>query len=162
LRRVADAGQVMDTANPTVPLLEAMVRLNDKIPNLRIMLDHLPHLSPKPAEQKGYDAVLNEIKHRPNIWAKLSDIENRDSPARGLAQVRHRMDVLMDCFGEDRVVFGTNWPETWGVATPAQIVALAREYFATRSRQAAEKYFWKNSIRFYKWKKREPNQPGPG
>ena len=42
---------------------------------------------------------------------------------------------------------------------PAQIVSIARAYFATRSRQAAEKYFWKNSLNFYKWKKRAKNQP---
>jgi predicted TIM-barrel fold metal-dependent hydrolase len=60
------------------------------------------------------------------------------------------------------VVFGTNWPETWGTATPAQIVTLARAYFATRGRAAAEKYFWKNSLKFYKWKKRAPNQPSLG
>jgi predicted TIM-barrel fold metal-dependent hydrolase len=159
LRRVADAGLVMDSANPTVDLLRAMVRINDKIPSLRIMIDHLPHLWPKPAEQKAFDAVLKEIKGRPNIWAKISDIENRDNPARGLNAVKAHLDVLMDCFGEDRVVFGTNWPETWGTATPAQIVTLARAYFATRGRAAAEKYFWKNSLKFYKWKKRAKNQP---
>jgi L-fuconolactonase len=159
LRRVADAGLVVDTANPTVPLLQAMVILNDKIPGLRLMLDHLPHLSPTPATQAGYEAVLREIKARPNIFAKLSDIENLDNPARGLAAVKPRLDLLMETFGEDRVVFGTNWPETWGVATPAQIVGLARAYFATRSRAEAEKYFWKNSLEFYKWKKRAPNQP---
>jgi hypothetical protein len=35
-----------------------------------------------------------------------------------------------------------------------------REYFATRSRDAAEKYFWKNSMAAYKWVKRASNQPG--
>jgi len=159
LRRVADADLVMDTANPTVPLLQAMVKLNDRVPSLRIMLDHLPHLSPKPAEQRDYDAALAEFRGRPNIWVKLSDIESWHIPARGLAAVKPRLDLLMETFGEDRVVFGTNWPETWGVATPAQIVALTRAYFATRSRAAAEKYFWKNSLIFYKWKKRAPNQP---
>jgi predicted TIM-barrel fold metal-dependent hydrolase len=117
------------------------------------------HYVPTAAERGAYTALLKEIKGRPNIWGKISDIENRDSPARGLAQVKDRLDVLMDCFGEDRVVFGTNWPETWGTATPAQIVTLARAYFATRSRAAAEKYFWKNSLKFYKWKKRAKNQP---
>ena len=159
LKRVADADLVMDTANPNLALLNTMVKLNDKVPNLRIMCDHMMHYEPKPEERAAYNAVLKEIKGRPNIWGKLSDMENRDHPARGLAQVKDRLDVLMDCFGEDRVVFGTNWPETWGVATPAQIVALARAYFATRSRAAAEKFFWKNSLRFYKWKKRAPNQP---
>ena len=159
LKRVADADQVMDTANPNLALLQTMVKLNDKIPNLRIMIDHTMHYLPKPEERAAYTAVLKEIKSRPNIWGKLSDMENRDIPARGLAQVKDRLDVLMDCFGEDRVVFGTNWPETWGVATPAQIVTLARAYFATRSRAQAEKFFWKNSLRFYKWKKRAKNQP---
>jgi len=149
----------MDTANPNLALLRTMVKLNDKIPNLRIMIDHTMHYLPKPEERAAYTAVLKEIKARPNIWGKLSDMENRDIPARGLAQVKDRLDVLLDCFGEDRVVFGTNWPETWGVATPAQIVALARAYFATRSRAAAEKFFWQNSLRFYKWKKRAKNQP---
>lgn len=159
LRRVADADLVMDTANPSLALLQTMVKLNDRIPNLRIMCDHMMHYEPKPEERAAYTAVLKEIKGRPNIWGKLSDMEHSDSPARGLAQVKDRLDVLMDCFGADRVVFGTNWPQTWGVATPAQIVALARAYFATRTREEAEKFFWKNSLKFYKWKKRAPNQP---
>ena len=159
LRRVADAGLVCDTANPTIPLLQAMVKLSDKIPSLRLMLDHLPHLSPTPAIQSSYEAVLHEIKARPNIFAKLSDIENRDNPNKGMAANKPRLDLLMETFGENRVVFGTNWPETWGTATPAQIVGLAREYFATRTRAEAEKYFWKNSLNFYKWKKRAANQP---
>lgn len=159
LRRVADADMVMDSANPTVPLLEAMVRINDKIPSLRIVIDHLPHLSPTPQTRKAYETVLREIESRPAICAKLSDIENRDSPARGLAAVKPRLDLLMETFGADRVMFGTNWPETWGVATPAQIIGLARAYFATRTREEAEKYFWKNSLSIYKWKKRAGNQP---
>ena len=44
----------------------------------------------------------------------------------------------------------------------AQIVDIARAYFAARSRAAAEKYFWKNSLAVYKWKKRAKNQPSLG
>jgi predicted TIM-barrel fold metal-dependent hydrolase len=160
LKRVADADQVMDTANPDISLLQAMVKINDKIPSLRIMLDHLPSFDPKPEEQAAYDAVLREIHGRPNIWAKLSEIDHRTMKEKGLAAHKARMDQLMETFGEDRVVFGSDWPNSWGVATPAQIVDIARAYFATRSRAAAEKYFWKNSLAFYKWKKRAKNQPG--
>jgi predicted TIM-barrel fold metal-dependent hydrolase len=159
LKRVSDADMVMDSANPTVGLLQTMVTINDKIPNLRIVLDHLPSLDPTPAEQAGYDAVLKEIHGRPMIYAKLSEIDHRSMKARGLAAHKARLDQLMDTFGEDRVVFGTDWPNSWGTATPAQIVDIARAYFATRTRQAAEKYFWKNSLAVYKWKKRAPNQP---
>jgi L-fuconolactonase len=159
LKRVADADLVMDSANPTVGLLETMVKINDLVPNLRIVLDHLPMLDPTPAEQAGYDAVLKEIHGRPKIYAKLSEIDHRSMKARGLAAHKARLDQLMDTFGEDRVVFGTDWPNSWGTATPAEIVAIARAYFATRTRAAAEKYFWKNSLAVYKWKKRANNQP---
>ena len=160
LKRVADAGLVMDTANPTVELMEAMLKISDKVPNLRIVLDHLPSFDPSPAQQKAYEAVLKEIHGRPLINAKLSEIDHKGNPGRGLAAHKDRLDMLMEIFGEDRVVFGTDWPNSWGTATPAEIVAIARAYFATRTRAAAEKYFWKNSLAIYKWKKRAANQPG--
>jgi hypothetical protein len=34
-----------------------------------------------------------------------------------------------------------------------------REYFSGKGRQAAEKYFWKNSVAAYKWVRRAPGQP---
>ena len=159
LKRVADAGLVMDTANPTVELMQAMLKISDKVPNLRIVLDHLPSFDPSPAQQKSYEAVLKELHGRPLIAAKLSEIDHKGNPGRGLAAHKDRLDLLMQTFGEDRVVFGTDWPNSWGTATPAEIVAIARAYFATRTRAEAEKYFWKNSLAIYKWKKRAANQP---
>jgi predicted TIM-barrel fold metal-dependent hydrolase len=170
LKLLAQHDLVLETANQNVALLEAAVKVNDKVPELRIVLDHLPALDPTPETQAGYDAVLKEISQRKNIWVKLSEIvhpvrqpgADRSAPPAivpGLAAHRERLDLLMHYFGEDRVVFGSDWPNSWGVATPAQIVDIARAYFATRSRAAAEKYFWKNSLNFYKWKKRAKNQP---
>jgi len=46
LKALADADLVMDTANPSVPLLEGVVRVSDKVPNLRIVIDHLPQIGP--------------------------------------------------------------------------------------------------------------------
>lgn len=162
IKRLAAAGLVMDSANPTLDLLEAIVNLHDQVPTLRIVLDHLPSLDPTPAVQAGYTAVLKEIQPRQTIYAKLSEIDHRGQAASGLAAHKDRLDMLMSVFGEDRVVFGSDWPKSWGVATPAQIVALARSYFATRSRAAAEKYFSKNSLTAYKWIKRAANQPDAG
>jgi predicted TIM-barrel fold metal-dependent hydrolase len=159
IRRLADADLVMDSANPQIDLLRAVVKLNDKVPHLRIVIDHLPSFDPKPEEQASYDAILKEMHGRPDIYAKLSEIEHRGEKARGLAAHKQQLDMFMDVFGEDRVVFGSDWPQSVGAATPAEIVSIARAYFATRSRAAAEKYFWRNSLAVYKWHKRAPNQP---
>ncbi len=83
LKLVSDAGLALDTANPRVDLLQAVVRLDDALPDLRIVIDHLCKLDPKPEEQAAYDAVLREIAKRPNIFVKLSSSlhEGNVSPA---------------------------------------------------------------------------------
>ena len=174
LKLLAQHDMVLETANQNVPLLEAAVRVSDKVPELRIVLDHLPALDPAPENQAAYDAVLKEISQRKNIWTKLSEIVHpvrtgpRPAPGtpaspplieHGLAPHRARLDTLMGIFGEDRVVFGSDWPNAVGVSEIPDTVALVREYFSGKSRQAAEKYFWKNSVAAYKWVKRSPDQP---
>jgi len=62
-------------------------------------------------------------------------------------------------FGEDRVFFGSDYPNSYGVATIPEEAGLTKRFFSTKPREAAEKYFWKNSARVYKWIKRMDNQP---
>src|SRR4051794_5934366 len=46
LRILAEAGLVLDTANPDSTLIAAIVRLTDQVPNLRVIIDHLPQMTP--------------------------------------------------------------------------------------------------------------------
>jgi len=161
LRLLAQADLVMDTANPTVPLLEAMLRISDAVPTLRIVLDHLPALDPAAADQATYDAALKEIGTRRQIFVKLSEIIHRvnGQVATELGPYRARLDTLMGVFGEDRILFGSDWPNSDGVAPVDKVFAVANEYFLTKLRRVAEKYFWKNSLAAYKWVRRDPSQP---
>ncbi len=45
LKVLASTGLVLDTANPDVGLMRAAVRVGDLVPNLTIILDHLPELA---------------------------------------------------------------------------------------------------------------------
>ena len=77
VKLLAQADLVLDTANPRVPLLEAMLRISDAVPSLRIVLDHLPALDPSDADRAAYDAALREIGKRSQIFVKLSEIIHR-------------------------------------------------------------------------------------
>ena len=168
LKLLAQHDLVLETANQNIALLQAAVRVNDKAPQLRIVLDHLPAFDPSPETQVAYDTVLKELSQRKNIWVKLSEIVH---PVRqpgagvppvivpGLAAHRDRLDTIMGAFGEDRVLFGSDWPNAVGVSEVPDTVALVREYFSQKGRAAAEKYFWKNSVAAYKWIRRAPDQP---
>jgi len=67
----------------------------------------------------------------------------------------------MGYFGEDRVIFGSDWPNCVGVSEVPDTVALVREYFSHQTQRAPRrKYFWKNSVAAYKWCEARP-QPSP-
>jgi L-fuconolactonase len=162
LRRLAAADRVLDTANPRIDLLQAVLRVSDGAPDLRIVIDHLPHLDPPDSDRSSYDAALREMRSRPNIFAKLSSVIHRvgDQTSSELKDHRARLDQLWETFGEDRVLFGSDWPNSDGTAAVDQIVNIMREYFSGRGPIAAEKFFWRNSLRAYKWTKRTADQPG--
>ena len=52
LRLLAQAGLVMDTANPDPPLVEAVLRVTDRVGDLRVVIDHLPSIAP-PSDLAG-------------------------------------------------------------------------------------------------------------
>jgi L-fuconolactonase len=161
LKLLQQADLVLDTANPRVDLLQAIVRITDKVPDLRVVLDHLPSLEPTPETRKAYDDALGELQRRPHVFVKLSAVIHRmnGQVSTELAPYRDRLDQLIGRFGEDRILFGSDWPNSDGVAPIDRIVGVVREFFQTQPRQVAEKYFWKNSLAAYKWIKRDPSQP---
>jgi len=164
LKALADAGLALDTANQDPALIAAVVRLTDRIPTLRVVIDHLPQLDPpvEPAAHRAYQADLHELGKRPQVYVKISEVLRRvdGRVPTDLNFYRRRLDELWHIFGEDRLLYGSDWPNSdqWG--TYAQVLAVVREYVKSKGPSAAEKYFWKNSVAAYRWVKRDPSQPG--
>lgn len=163
LKLLAQADLAHDTANPSMPLMTANVMLADAIPNLRIIMDHLPSFDPAPEGQTAYEAVVKEMAARPNIFVKLTEvyhprIDNKQVVG-DYMPLRDRLEYLYGAFGEDRVMFGTDYPNSYGVATISEEVGLMKKFFSTKTRAQSEKYFWRNAARIYKCVKRTANQP---
>jgi predicted TIM-barrel fold metal-dependent hydrolase len=72
---------------------------------------------------------------------------------------RAKLDEMWETFGEDRLLYGSDWPNSDPLGTYEQVFAIVREYFDGKGREAAEKYFWRNSVAAYKWVRRAENQP---
>jgi predicted TIM-barrel fold metal-dependent hydrolase len=156
LKVLGQAGLVLDLANPNLELLQAAVRVNDRVPELKIIVDHLAGFYPTPQEQGPVEAVLREYAGRPMIYGKLTafglGLPNNPPPLT-LAANGERLEMFYHAFGEDRVIGGT-WSE--------KTIPLYREFMAPKGRAAAEKFFWRNSAKVYRWTPRAPNQPRLG
>ncbi len=154
LKALAEAALVLDTANPTPALVTDVIRLTDRVPNLRVIMDHLPEIDPATAN-------LRELGKRPQIYVKVSGVLRRVAGRVPLDTdfYRDRLDAIWDIFGADRLIYGSDWPNSdqWG--TYPQVLKIVREYFHAKGPAAMEKYFWKNSVAAYHWIKRDATQP---
>lgn len=163
LKLLAQADLANDTANPSMPLMRANVMLADAVPDLRIIMDHLPKFDPAPDYQAAYEAAVKEMAARPNIYVKLSAAYHRRLDNQKLVDdyspLRDRLDYLYGMFGEDRVIFGTDYPNSYGVATISEEVGLLKKFFSSKTRAEAEKVFWRNAAQVYKYVKRADDQP---
>jgi L-fuconolactonase len=163
LKHLAAAGLVLDTANPDEALITAMLRVTDKVPDLRVVIDHLPRLVP-PVEARArstYQGNLRELGKRPQVYVKVSGVLRRvDGRVPGdLNFYKPPLDELWDIFGADRLIYGSDWPNSdqWGPYEKE--LHVVREYFTAKGTTAVEKYFWKNSVAAYRWVRRDSTQP---
>ena len=163
LKGLAQAGLVLDSANPDARLIGAIVEVAERVPDLRIVIDHLPH-APIPTdtdERERYWGNLRLLAGSPRVFVKLSEILVRDNGK--LVTDPHyyqaSLDAILDVFGEDHVLFGSDWPNSDHVATYAQTFSIVRSYMTRKPPAAREKYFWKNSIAAYRWQRRRQDQP---
>ena len=110
---------------------------------------------------RKYQADLRELGKRPQVFVKISEVLRRvnGKVPLDLNFYRPRLDEFWDIFGQDRLIYGSDWPNSDLWAPYPQVLKLAREYITSKGPEATEKFFWKNSVRAYRWVKRDAGQP---
>ena len=90
----------------------------------------------------------------PQVFMKVSGLveqtDVRPAPS-DLTHYEPTLDVLWEAFGEDRLIYGSNWPVSDIGGNYAIVIGLVREYFSSKGEAAAEKYWWRNALAAYKW-----------
>lgn len=141
---------------PSMPADVAL--LAARVPKLRIVINHAANsrIDGKEPPKAWLDGMAAAAKH-PNVFCKVSALveqtERKPAP-RDVDYYRPVLDALWSRFGEDRLVFGTNWPVSDAGAPLETVIGIVEDYFRAKGRAAAIKFFHDNSQRAYGWKKR--------
>lgn len=152
LKMTAERGRTVDFLVGKYTL-DDVAEIARELPDLKIMLDHfgnvrLPEEPLDPDWVKKFRAVA---KHE-NVFCKVSALYGRfkRQPATSnISAYRPILDLVFECFGEDRIVFGSDWPVTRTSGDYASVVKLTRDYFDAKGRSICEKLFHRNAIEFY-------------
>lgn len=158
IKLLASAGLELDIYSPGPEIFARAIYLADKVPNLRIVVNHIGEID----SLTGH-ADLKEVHSRPQIYAKVSAVLRRvnGNVPLDLNFYRSKLDGIWAALGEDRLIYGSDWPNSDLTAPYAQGFHLVQQYFESKGKAAAEKFFWKNSAAAYRWKRREQGQPDP-
>jgi predicted TIM-barrel fold metal-dependent hydrolase len=162
LKLLAQAGLVFESANPDATLIQALAKISDKRPDLRIVIDHLPHAT-VPADRAARDeywSKLRTLSQNPTVFVKLSEIPVLEN-GKLIADphfYQPGLDELWSIFGEDKCLFGSDWPNSDHIATYTQTLTIIRNYISSKGPVAMSKFFQKNSFSAYKWRPRLPDQ----
>lgn len=163
LKLVSQAKLVFESANPNPALVATLADISNRIPDLTVVVDHLPH-SAFPVDHAAKTAYIESLRRlggAPRVYIKLSEIplEQDGKVSKDVAPYKDTLDELWNIFGEDKVLFGSDWPNSDHLLPFDETVGILKNYAASKSRIAQEKLFWRNSIHAYRWHPRLPNQP---
>lgn len=151
LRHYADLDVPVDllvTADQLGPLLGLL----DAVPNLRGVIDHIAKPRIAAGILQPWADQLEQAARHPRLYCKLSgmvtEADHRDWKPE---HFRAYMDHALAVFGEDRVMFGTDWPVCLLAAGYGEVAGLLEgalpEGWGERERA---KLFGENARTFYK------------
>lgn len=133
-----------------------VAKLSRLLPDLRIAINHAANLTidgkTPPAEWRQ---AMQASAAGKQVWCKVSALvegtrrKDGDAPA-DVEFYRPVLDALWEIFGEDRLIYGSNWPVSVRAASYATVHAIVNAYFQAKGKPAAEKYFLLNALRAYK------------
>lgn len=116
----------------------------------RFVLDHIAKPPIKAGHIKDWEAKIKVLAKMPNVYCKLSGMITeaawRDWDEK---EFYPYMDVIMQAFGEDRVMFGSDWPVCQLAGSYEQVLGLVEGYFSAYSEEAMQKIWRTNAINFY-------------
>ena len=153
MRLLASADLSLDTANPDLELLEAMLELSDRVGTLRMVVDHLPKMHVEPSDRSRYTRILRGFQARPQTFVKLSAVllERDGRVSHDISEYRDTLDEIWEAFGEDRVLYGSDWPNSDSLGNYGEVIGIVQRYFADKGAAEREKYFRTNSEAAYRW-----------
>ena len=132
--------------------LPFVLQVLESVPNLRAVIDHISKPEIRSGKLEPWRSSITQLAEHQNLYCKLSGmITEADHLNWSPDDLRPYVEHVVQCFGFDRVMFGSDWPVCLCAGSYDQVIGALREILASELNEETEsKLFGKNAIRFYK------------
>jgi L-fuconolactonase len=112
LALLAERGVPFDVVAVLPRHLEHVATIARRLPDLRLIVDHL---AKPPIADKGWEpwaGLLGAAAQHPNVYAKVSGLNTAAAGSAdwSSADLQPYVDHALECFGPERLLFGSDWP----------------------------------------------------
>ena len=130
--------------------LGAALEFVRKLPEQKLVIDHLAKPYIKDQFIDGWSVLMREIATYPHVYCKISGIIT-EATWNGwtLEQIAPYLDVVFEAFGPDRVMYGSDWPVCLVAGSYSDVIGLIEQYTDGFSSEDKAKLFGGNGLRFY-------------
>ncbi len=130
--------------------LEAALQLVNQFPNQLFVIDHIAKPFIKAGLIDEWAIGMKELAKRPNVSCKISGmVTEADYKNWKKTDFTLYLDTVVEAFGVNRIMYGSDWPVCQVAATYAEVIGIVKDYFSTFSTDEKSLFFRENAKRFY-------------
>jgi L-fuconolactonase len=130
--------------------LDETIRFVDRHRHQPFVLDHIAKPKIASTEIEPWRTRIRELSKRGNVCCRLSGMVTEDSwSSWTIESVRPYLDTVVEAFGPDRLMAGSDWPVCLVATSYPQWWQTLRNYFADFSNDERAKIFGATAARIY-------------
>jgi L-fuconolactonase len=132
------------------PHLRPATVLVDRFPNQPFVVDHIAKPDIASGATAPWERDLRALAQRPNVSCKLSGMVTECDWRRWRPeQIRPYLEIVLDAFGSERVMIGSDWPVCTLAGAYGPVMGVVTEFVSALSETERERILGGNCARFY-------------
>jgi len=121
-----------------------------QFPHQKFVIDHLAKPYIKDGFFEGWAVLMREIAKHHNVYCKLSGmVTEADYDSWQPSQIVPYMDLVLNVFGPERLMYGSDWPVCLVAGSYGQVKTLVTNFIATLSTAEQNAVMGGNARAFY-------------
>jgi L-fuconolactonase len=149
VRAVSESGGAFDLLVSTREL-PAAVDLAEHLEDATLVIDHMAKPEIAASTWEPWNSLIGQLARSESVVCKISGLVTEAGLGWSTAVTRPYVERVVELFGPNRLLFGSDWPVCTAVASYDQVLSLARDLVAPLVGQEIDAFFGGTARRIYK------------
>lgn len=130
--------------------LPAVAAFVQQFPDQRLVIDHMAKPYCKTGDITEWETHMRAVAQHPHVYCKISGlVTEADWQNWEAAHFAPFLDVVLEAFGPERLMFGSDWPVCKLAASYTEVKGIVTDYISRLSATEKAGIMGENAIRFY-------------